>query len=571
MNNWEIALIFYEIADLLDILGENPFRSRAYRKAAHLLEHTQLDIAVLAAEGRLQELPGIGEALAQKIEELVTTGELRYYEELAQKVPPSTRQLLRVPGIGVKTAQTIFRELQITNLEELEAAARGQLLRQLPGIGKKTEELILKGLETLVERQQGWLLDVAWAVAEVIEEFLKGLPGVKRAAVAGSLRRGREMVGELEFVVAAAAPLAVVSAFKEARFVQDVVAAEDVKVVIRTKWGIPVKLLVVSPERFAAALLYLTGSKEHHALLCQLAQERGLELSECRVTAGEQEIMPASEADLYKLLGLPYIPPELREGQGEVRVAAAGKLPLLLDEDDIRGDLHLHTNWSDGVNTIEEIAMAARERGYSYLAITDHSQSLSVASGLTAERLRQQLAVIKSINSRFDDFCLLSGIEVEILPDGRLDFDDELLEELDLVIASIHTGFQQDQEMITARLLAAIENEQVDIIGHPTGRLLGRRLPYQVDLERVLDAAAATGTALEINASPDRLDLNAEQIRLGKERGVSFAINTDAHSQPYLEDMRFGVLTARRGWAKKEDIINTMHLSELKRWLQEKI
>jgi DNA polymerase (family 10) len=571
MTNWEIALIFYEIADLLDILGENPFKSRAYRQAAHLLEHTQLDVAVLIAEGRLQELPGIGASLAQKIQELVTTGELRYYEKLAQKVPPSTRQLLRVPGIGVKTAHLLFKELQITDLDELEEAARGQRLRQLPGIGRKTEKRILKYLETMAGRRQGWLLDVACAVAEVIEEFLKGLPGVTETAVAGSLRRGREMVGDLDFVVAAAAPSAVISAFKKASFVQDVVAADDASATIRTKWELPVDLLVVSPKHFAAALLYLTGSEEHYAILCQLAQGRGWKLSECGITAGKEEIFPASEDEIYKLLGLPYIPPELREGQDEVEVAFAGKLPLLIDNREMKGDLHVHTNWSDGVDSIEKMAMAARERGYSYLAITDHSQSLRVARGLTPEKVRQQLEVIRSLNDRFGDFRILAGIEVEILLDGKLDFDDKLLEELDLVVASIHTGFQQDQETITARLIAAIENKQVDIIGHPTGRLLGRREPYQIDLEQVLDAAAETGTALEINASPDRLDLNAQQIRLGKERGVRFAINTDAHSQPYFEDMRFGVLTARHGWAEKDDIINTKPLSELNDWLQEKI
>ncbi|HHY29552.1 MAG TPA: DNA polymerase/3'-5' exonuclease PolX [Syntrophaceticus sp.] len=568
MNNWEIAKLFDEIADLLDILGENPYKARAYRRAAHKLGNAYLDVEELADEGRLQEIPGIGSALEKKIEEYAKTGELKYLTQLRKKAPTSLRQLLLIPGIGVKTIQIIYQQLGITNLQDLEAAARKRLLQELPGIGVKTEQAIISGLEAHVLRRRRLLLHHAFAFAGEIESHLKDtLPGLANLQIAGSLRRGKETVGDLDFVAAADNPAPLVDAFKTAPFVNEVVAAGEVKATIMTKWGFQADLLVVQPEFFASALQHLTGSKEHNIILRGIAREQGLKISEYGIHCDGQVAAPVTEEELYRRLGMDYIPPELREGRGEIEAAQNGVLPELLNVDHIKGDLHVHSEWSDGINTLEELAQSAQERGYRYLAVTDHSRSLRIARGLTEERVREQQEEIRRLNQGFTDFRLLAGIEVEILPDGSLDFEDELLAEMDIVIASVHSGFKQDRKTITRRVLSALQNEHVDIIGHPTGRLLGRRDPYDIDVDLLLRIAAETGTALEINASPDRLDLHDEYIHQGIEIGVRFAVNTDAHDVYYLDDIQYGVLQARRGWAERSDIINTLPLSELFDWL----
>lgn len=548
MNNWEIAKLFDEIADLLDILGENPYKARAYRRAAHKLGNAYLDVEELADEGRLQEIPGIGSALEKKIEEYVKTGELKYLTQLRKKAPTSLRQLLLIPGIGVKTIQIIYQQLGITNLQDLEAAARKRLLQELPGIGVKTEQAIISGLEAHVLRRRRLLLHHAFAFAGEIESHLKDtLPGLANLQIAGSLRRGKESVGDLDFVAAADNPAPVVDAFKTVPFVNEVVAAGEVKATIMTKWGFQADLLVVQPEFFASALQHLTGSKEHNIILRGIAREQGLKISEYGIHCDGQVAAPVTEEELYRRLGMDYIPPELREGRGEIEAAQNGVLPELLNVDHIKGDLHVHSEWSDGINTLEELAQSAQERGYRYLAVTDHSRSLRIARGLTEERVREQQEEIRRLNRGFTDFRLLAGIEVEILPDGSLDFEDELLAEMDIVIASVHSGFKQDRKTITRRVLSALQNEHVDIIGHPTGRLLGRRDPYDIDVDALLQVAAETGTALEINASPDRLDLHDEYVHQGIEIGVRFAVNTDAHDVYYLDDIQYGVLQARRG------------------------
>ncbi|MGB9791578.1 MAG: DNA polymerase/3'-5' exonuclease PolX [Thermacetogeniaceae bacterium] len=573
MNNWEIAQIFLEIADLLDILGENPFKSRAYRKAAQVLQNSSLDVEYLVKEDRLKEIPGIGAALGEKIRELVTTGKLRYYEELKKKVPEGLRHLLRIPGVGPKTVQVIYKNLNITSLEEVIEAAREQRLQQLPGIGKKTEEAIIKGIEWLQKREKRWLLNYASAVAAEIQRFLEELNGVDMVAVVGSYRRGEETVGDLDFVVASEKPSGVVEGFVSAPWVDDVLSRDENKAAVLTRWEIPVDLIVVEPQAFASALCYFTGSPAHNSALQRRAGELGLYLGDYGIIRDEkrkQNLYPESEEEFFELLGMSYIPPELREGRGEIDAALDGKIPRLVRREDLKGDLHVHTNWSDGLNTIAEMATAAKERGYSYLAITDHTRSLSVANGLDEERLQSQREEIDRLNRELDGFQLLAGMELEILPNKTLDFDDRVLAEMDIVIASIHSGFKQDRELLTERILEAMKNEHVDIIGHPTGRLLGKREPYELDLSRVLEAAVETGTALEINASPDRLDLKDEHIRLGKEMGVKFAISTDAHDVSSLDDIKYGLLTARRGWVEPDDVINAWPLPKLRRWLKKK-
>jgi DNA polymerase (family 10) len=593
MTNREVCEIFTEIAEILEILGENPFKSRAYRNAARALENANVDIQDLVRDGRLDDVPGIGSALAAKIRELVTTGKLGYYEDLKQKVPRDALEMLKIPGVGAKTVQ-VFLHHNITSLKELEAAARDQRLQELPGIGKKTEEEILHGLVVMQERQKRWLLSVATMAVKEIRDYLAVLDKTARVEAAGSYRRGRETVGDLDFVVASDDAPAVIARFVGAPWVQEVVAEGDLKATVITVWGIQADLYVVAPLLFASTWHHFTGSKEHNVALRERARQNGWKISEygivkrdaCLEASGSPmgdehgagngtsnlppptSHYPATEEELFQLIGLSYIPPELREDRGEIRAAERGELPRLVETDDIKGDLHVHSRASDGANTLEELAEAAMTRGYRYLAVTDHSRSLAFTNGLTEERLKEQREEIDRLNREFQNFRLLAGTEVDILADGRLDFDDRVLSQLDVVVASVHSGFRQDQETLNRRFEAVLKNEHVDIIGHPTGRKIGRRDPYALDVSRVLELAADTGTALEINSSPDRLDLNDVYVRQGRDLGVRFAIDTDAHQANSLDDVRYGVLTARRGWAQKQDVVNAMDLDDLEKWLQ---
>ena len=567
MTNLEVCEIFQEIAEILEILGENPFKSRAYRNAARVLESANVNVQDLVREGRLEEVPGIGSALAAKIRELVTTGRLAYYEDLKQKAPRDVLEMLKIPGVGAKTVQ-VFMHHNITSLQELEAAARDQRLRELPGIGKKTEEEILHGLAAMQERQKRWLLSVATMAVKEIGGYLAGLDKAARVEAAGSYRRGRETVGDLDFVVASDDAPAVIARFVDAPWVREVVAEGDLKATVITVWGIQADLYVVAPSLFASTWHHFTGSKEHNVALRERARQHGWKISEYGIVKEEETLTPATEEEFFQLIGLSYIPPEMREGWGEIEAAERGELPRLVETGDIRGDLHVHSRASDGANTLEELAEAAMARGYRYLAVTDHSRSLAFTNGLTEERLKEQREEIDRLNRELQNFRLLAGTEVDILSDGRLDFDDRMLSQLDVVVASVHSRFRQDQETLNRRFEAVLKNEHVDIIGHPTGRLIGRRDPYALDVGRVLELAADTGTALEINANPDRLDLNDAYVRQGIDLGVRFAIDTDAHHVNSLDDMRYGMLTARRGWAQRQDVINTLPLDELEKWLQ---
>lgn len=570
MKNFEVAFIFYDIADILEIKGENFFKIRAYRKAAHTIENLPMDVKELAGESRLQEIEGIGKALEEKIREIINTGTCRYYEELKKDFPRGLVEMLKIPGLGAKKIKVIYDNLGISSIEELEKAARAHKIRELPGMGVKTEQSILKGIQTLKGQGDRVQLAIAVPVANRIMEILSGMKEVSKVAIAGSLRRRKEMVKDIDIVVATEAAETLVENFLKLPIISRVLAEGLSKVSVVLNAGIQVDLRLVKPQEFYSALQHFTGSKEHNTKLRSLALKMGYKLNEYGIfeKEGDGVFCPKSETELYSKLDMPYIIPELREDRGEIEAALQDGLPDLVKLEDIRGDLHLHSDFSDGVSSIEEMVKKAKELGYEYIAITDHSKSLKVARGLDESRLRQQLELIKGINERVKGIRILTGIEVDILPDGSLDFDDDILKELDVVIASIHSGFKQDKTTITSRIVNACHNRYVNIIAHPTGRLLGRREPYDVDMDEVFEAAAKTGTVLEINSSPDRLDLNNVNVKRAAEMGIKIAINTDAHGTEALSDMMYGVWVARRGWLAAENIINTYSLEQLLEFLK---
>lgn len=579
MTNVEIAWVFDEIADLLEIKGENPFKIRAYRQGARAVEQLSENVATLAAQGQLVTVKGIGPALAKKITELLETGRCRYYEQLRAEVPPGLVTMLAIPGLGPKGIRLINERLGITTLEQLAEAARNHRLRELPGMGVKMEWNILQGIELLRNTAGKIPLGVAWPLSQALLDGIAALPGVETAAVAGEVRRGKELVEQITLVVAAADARTVIEACRHHPQLNRIESLGENFLHGRGRLGVRIFLVVVPPACFGRGLLYYTGAAAHYRELIELCppEERGpllgLGLLFAGEATGEEEprqpgewalkLAPLEEEEIYARLGLPLIPPELREGQGEVAAAREGRLPRLVSLEDIRGDLHVHSNWSDGVNDPASMAQAARARGYAYLGIADHSRSLSIARGLSIERLLQQRALIRELNEESEDFRLLAGIEVDILPDGSLDYPDEILAQMDIVIASIHTGFKQEQEKIMHRLESALANPHVHLLGHPSGRLLGRRSPYQVDLDRLLLVAARTGKALEINATGDRLDLGAEAARAAAELGVPLVINTDAHEAGHLQDMRYGVAVARRARLEPHQVLNTLDWEEL--------
>jgi len=573
-SNYQVAWLLEEIGDLLEIKGEDPFKVRAYRRAAQVLRGWAEEVAQVAREGRLTEIPGVGKALAGKIEEILATGTCRALERLRQEVPPGLRQMLDIPGVGGRTVGIIWRALGITTVAELEAAAREHRLRTIRGLGAKKEEAILHGIDLLRMRLDRSPLGLAYPVARELAGYLASLPVVDRVEIAGSVRRGKDLVKDVDLVAASAEPARVMDFFLHMPVVDEVVLQGETRAQVRTRFGLTVDLRVVSREEFPCAWQYLTGSAEHNVRLRARARERGLKLNEYGLFASDERRLPvAEEADIYRHLGLQFIPPELREDRGEIEAAEAGALPGLVEESHLQGDLHCHTDWSDGGNTLEEMARAAMARGYRYLAVCDHSRSLTVANGLDAERLARQAAEIEALNRKWEkegkDFRLLRGIEVDILPDGRLDLDDDVLAGLDIVIASVHSGFRQDRETMTARIERALRNPHVDVLGHPTGRLIGRRAEYAVDVRRIFEVARAEGKALEINASPDRLDLCDELAReAAREWGIPLVISTDAHSTGGLDDMHFGVQVARRAWLGREHILNCADASQLLSFLR---
>ncbi|MEJ2511614.1 MAG: DNA polymerase/3'-5' exonuclease PolX [Anaerolineales bacterium] len=571
MTNKELADTFTLIADLLEIKGEVIYKILAYRKAADNLIDLSRDVKSIWEEGELTNIPGVGKAIADKIDELLRTGELEFLNKLKAEVPETLATLVQVPDLGPKKVKLFWQELGITTMAELEKAARNGQLAGLPGMGEKSQAKVLAGIEALQRRQTDRTpLGDIWDFAQNQLEFLRGLPGVTAAEPAGSFRRMRETIGDLDILVAATDSDPIMEAFATQEIIARVEGRGSTKTSVEFTNGFRGQLWVHPPERFGTALQYATGSKDHNVKIREIALDQGYSLSEHALTREDgSEILCDTEIKVYQALGLPYIPPELREDRGEVQAAKAGTLPSLITSKDIVAELHCHSNWSDGRNTIMEMAQAAIGRGLKLITISDHSVSLGIGNGLSIERLMEQKEEIEQVRNEFSDrITILHGTEMEIKADGSLDFPDEILADLDLVVASLHVSMRQPRQQITQRMLNAIKNPHVDIIGHPTNRLLPDRAGSDLDMEAVFQAASKHGVALEINANPQRLDLNDIHARRAIELGIPLAINTDAHAPQHLDLIHFGVATARRAWAQKENVINTWTVEEITAWLK---
>ncbi len=572
LSNKELADVFARIADLLEIKGEVIYKILAYRKAADTIRDHTRPVKDVWREGHLREIPGVGQAIAEKIDELLNTGKLGFLEKLQAEVPATLTELLQVPDLGPKRVAMVWKKLGVTTLADLERVARAGKLRDLPGMGEKSEAKILLGIDSLKRATGRIPLGKAWPVAQEIVRMLRSLPGVVAAESAGSLRRGRSTIGDLDFLVAAVDSRPVMAAFMTLPQVARVLGQGPTKTSVVLENGLQADLRVLPPERYGTLLQYFTGSKDHNVRLREIALSLGLSLNEHALTREDgSEILCAHEADVYRALGLPLIPPELREDRGEIQAAREGRLPRLIELRDLQSDLHTHTTWSDGTASVLEMAQSARINGLKCLAITDHSYGLGVVNGLTPERLRAQRREIDAAQAQLGPgFVLLQGSEVEIRADGSLDFTDDILGDLDIVVASLHTSLGQDRERITERLLNAVRNHNVDIIGHPTGRRLPNREGADLDMEVIFRAAAESGVALEINANPERLDLDDVYARRAIELGCLIAIDTDAHGVEWFSHAQYGVTTARRGWLTPDRVINTWPSEKLLAWLDER-
>jgi DNA polymerase (family 10) len=577
MTNQEIAAVFEQIADLLEYQSANPFRVRAYRNGAKKISELSEPLAAIADdESRsLTDLEGIGKDLAEKIETLLATGTLPMLEELQAQIPAGVLALSRIPGVGPKKAAALHKELGISSLTELRAACEQQRVRGLKGFGAKTEETILKGLAIAEEAGVRMRWADAEEVVDALLEHMRGEAAIKQMEIAGSFRRGRDTIGDLDLLVDATDVPAVMDRFGAFTHVQETLARGETKMAVRLASGLQVDLRVVPAESFGAALQYFTGSKDHNVVVRSRAKQRGLKVSDWGVfriedADGEPKetyIAGRTEGEVYAAVGLPWFPPEMREAREEFNWAAAGELPTLVTLGDIRGDLHMHTTASDGQDSIEEMVAVARARGLSYIAITDHSKRVSMAHGLDGDRLRRQWLEVDQVNRQTADLEVLKGIECDILEKGGMDLPDDVLAEADWVIASVHYGQNQSRQQITERILEALENPHVDMLAHPTGRLINRREPYDVDLDQVMAAAVKYGKLLELNANPARLDLNDVYCAAAKRLGIPIVINTDAHHTSGMDVMRFGVLQARRGGLTACDVANTRSFSEFKKLL----
>jgi DNA polymerase (family 10) len=566
MKNSEVAKVFQDIADLLELKGENVFKIRAYQKAARAIEHYPRELKIMIDEVEdLRSIPGVGEAIAKKAAELITTGKLDYYENLKAEFPQGITNLLAIPGIGPKTANKLSTELGISSVDELERAIKEGKVAKLFRLGDKTAENMLRQIQALRRKDQRIPIGEALPIVEEILAALRTVPGVRNLTAAGSLRRFRETVGDIDLMGTADNPKEVIDAFVALPQIAQVLAQGSTKASAIISGGLQVDLRMVEHDSFGSLLQYFTGSKQHNISLRERGHKQGLKLSEYGITVIATDKLEkfSVEEEFYHRLGLQYIPPELREAQGEIGKAEQGTIPKLVELSDIKGDLHTHTDWSDGHNSIEEMALAAKDTGYQYIAITEHSAGRGIAHGLDVERLRKQVIEIKALNERLTGIHVLTGIEVDIRADGSLDMPHEILSGLDIVIAAVHSAMNQSEEKMTRRVIEAIKNPHVDIIAHPTCRLIGEREPVAIDLEAIFQAAAKNNKIIEINAMPDRLDLKDVHAFRARDLGVKLVIGADAHSIAHLSFMRFGVGVARRAWCEPRHILNTLPLTEL--------
>jgi DNA polymerase (family 10) len=568
VHNADIAAIFDEIADLLELEAANPFRVRAYRNAARIIGDLRHDVRQMVARGEdLTALPGIGADLAAKIREIVDTGHCALLDRLHRELPPAISELLHIPGLGPKRVRALWHDLDVQTAEQLCRAARDGRIRGLPGFGEKTERKILQAAEAHLSQSRRFKLASAAQYADALVAYLRGVPTVARVEIAGSFRRMRETVGDLDVLVVAAAGNAVSAAFTAYDEVKEILAQGPARASVVLRCSMQVDLRVVAPESYGAALCYFTGAKAHNIALRRIAQERGLKLNEYGVFRDNERVAGETEESVYRILGLDWIPPELREDRGEIEAARAGRLPQLVRREDLRGDLHAHTRASDGHDSLRDMALAAREAGFEYLAITEHSRRLTVAHGLDAQRLARQIDEIERLNDELSGIRVLKGIEVDILEDGRLDLPDAILARLDLVVGAIHSRFELPRAKQTERILRAMDNPHFTILAHPSGRMLETREPYDVDMLRIIRHAKTRGCALELNAHPQRLDLLDTWCMSAREEGVPVAISSDAHSVHDFANLRFGVGQARRGWLEAKDVLNTRPLAQLMAFL----
>ena len=565
MKNMEVATILYEVADLLE-MKEEKFKPRAYRKAAGTVESLSKPVENLS-EDELTKLPGIGKSIAEKIEEIIETGSLEYYENLKKEFSIDFESLHFVEGLGPKKIKRFYDELGVVDLDDLERAAKQHKIRELEGMGEKTEQKILENIEFARKKTGRKILGYILPVSKQLKEKLNNFKPVMMVEIAGSIRRRKETIGDIDILVVTKENKEVMDFFTSLEDVDKVILNGPSKSTVRLNEDIESDLRVIKEESFGSALLYFTGSKETNIEMRKIAIRKGFKLNEYGLFNGNEQIAGKTEREIFQKLGMSYIEPELRENRGEVKAAIEGNIPKLVDYGDLKGDLHMHTKWSDGSYTIKEMAEKSREIGHEYIAITDHVGTLHIARGMNETKIRNQMKEIEKINREMDEITVLKGAEVNISSDGKLDMKDDVLRDMDMVVASIHSGFRQDMEKITDRMISAMQNDNVNIIAHPTGRKIHERKAYELDMDKIFETSKDTGTFLEINSYPNRLDLNDVNVKRAVESGCKLSIDTDAHSTDTLKYIELGIATARRGWAKKEDIINTLSLKKLEKLL----